>query len=52
MKKKKSVFNTKKTRTYQLIILGFLLLILFGALLLMLPVANNAHMHTDRKSVV
>ena len=47
MKKKKSVFNTKKTRTYQLIILGFLLLILFGALLLMLPVANNAHMHTE-----
>ncbi|MBR2578378.1 MAG: Trk family potassium uptake protein [Erysipelotrichaceae bacterium] len=41
--KQKSFFLKRKTRTYQLIILGFLLLILAGAGLLMLPVSSNSH---------
>ena len=46
MKQKRSFFIRRKTRTYQLIIMGFLVLILLGALLLMLPIASNAHKAT------
>ena len=47
MKQKKSFFLRRKTRTYQLIILGFLVLILLGAFLLTLPAATNSHTSTS-----
>lgn len=47
MQKKTKLLNRQSTQSFQIIIIGFLLLILLGALLLMLPISSHSRTVTS-----